>query len=90
MAYLHVLDPNGNFQLHYEKTQSLLPEVDLFVFVPIEEKYIIPAHLIEFPKLRRKLNDLLFDWIDNLGIEAIVVYGTLSNRRDQILTRISR
>ncbi len=46
------------------------------MFVPIEEKDIIPTHLIEYPKLRRKVNDLLLDWIDDLGIETIVVNGT--------------
>jgi len=90
LAYIQVLDPKGNIQLPYEQTLSLLPEIDLFVFVPIEEDDIIPAHLIELPKLRRKVNDLLGDWIDDFGIEAIVVNGPLSNRRDQVLARILR
>ena len=38
LAYLHILDPNRDIQFLIEKTQMLLSEIDLFVFVPIEKK----------------------------------------------------
>lgn len=88
LAYLHVLDPHRNIQSLFEKAQTMISEIDLFVFVPIEEPDPIPANEMDLPKLRRQVNDLLYDWIGDFGIEAITVSGTLSNRKDQVLAAI--
>lgn len=89
LAYLHVLDPRRNIQSLFEKAQAIIAEIDLFVFVPIEEPDLIPIHQIELPKLRSQVNNLLYDWISDFGIEVIRVNGTLSERRDQVLNGIS-
>ncbi|QEC43678.1 AAA family ATPase [Pseudobacter ginsenosidimutans] len=89
LAYLHVIDPELNIQLLFETAQTVMAEIDLLVFVPIEEPDLIPDHQTDLPKLRRLVNDLLHDWIWDLGIEAIEVSGTLLNRRDQVLAKIS-
>jgi predicted ATPase len=88
LAYLHVVDSGRNIQSLFEKVQTIIDEIDVFVFVPIEEPDLISNHQIELPKLRHKVNELLYDWIEDLGITVIKVSGTLSNRKDQVLTRI--
>lgn len=89
LAYLHVIDPGRNIQLLFETAQTVIAGIDLLVFVPIEEPDLIPCHQTDLPKLRSLVNDLLHDWIGDWGIEAIEVSGTLSNRRDQVLAKIS-
>jgi hypothetical protein len=66
-----------------------LAGIDLLVFVPIEEPDLIPSHQPGLPKLRGRVNDLLYDWIGDFGVEAIDVSGTLSSRKDQVLAIIS-
>lgn len=89
MAYLNVLDPNGDIQSYYKSAQTIMSEIDLLVFVPIEDPDRIAEHLITFPKLRRQVDDLLLDWIDYFGTEVIGVQGSLSERVDQLLSRIN-
>ncbi|UTX49049.1 AAA family ATPase [Chryseobacterium sp. MA9] len=88
LAYLHVIDPNRNIQSFFEKTQTLIAEIDLFVFVPIEELDLMQNYQTNLPKLRSKVNDLLYDWISDFGIEVIEVRGTVLNRRNQVLDKI--
>ncbi len=88
LAYLHVLDPYRNVQHFYETAQTLIAEIDLFVFVPIEEPDLIPKHQIELPKIRNQVDHVIRDWIEDFGIPVVEVYGTLSERRDQVMTRI--
>ncbi|SEN57834.1 AAA domain-containing protein [Mucilaginibacter gossypiicola] len=90
LAYLHVIDPGRNIQLLFETTQTIIAGIDLLVFVPIEEPDLIAVHPSDKLKLRSRVNDLLLDWIRDLGIAAIEVSGTLSGRRDQVLAKISR
>ncbi|NLR81049.1 AAA family ATPase [Chitinophaga eiseniae] len=89
LAYLHVVDPGRNIQKLFETAQTVIAGIDLLVFVPIEEPDLIPDHQTDLPKLRCLVNDLLYDWIGDFGIEMIEVSGTLSNRRDQVLAKIS-
>lgn len=89
LAYLHVLDPHRNIQFLFEKAQTIIAEIDFFVFVAIEEPDLIPGYQTDRPKLRSQVNDLLHDWIEDFGIEVIEVSGTLSNRRDQVHSCIS-
>ncbi|MEO4006495.1 AAA family ATPase [Flavobacterium sp. CAU 1735] len=89
LAYIHVLDPRRNIQSHFKTVQALISEIDLFVFVPIEKPDLISGHQTDFPKLRSQVNDLLHEWIEDFGIAAIEVNGTLSNRSNQVLAEIS-
>lgn len=88
LAYLHVVDPNRNIQSLFERAQTVMAGIDLLVFVPIEEPDLIPGHQTDLPKLRGRVNDLLYDWIGEVGVETIEVSGTLLNRRDQVLAKI--
>jgi Predicted ATPase len=88
LAYLHVIDPGRNIQLLFETAQTIIAGIDLLVFVPIEEQDLISG--AELPKLRNKVNDLLYDWIGDLSIKVVEVSGNTSNRKDQVLAKISR
>ena len=63
LAYLHILDPNRDIQYLYEKTQAIITEIDLFVFVSVEDPDLIPSQQVEFPKLRTEVNNLLHEWV---------------------------
>ena len=89
LVYLRVIAPGMNIQLLFEAAQSVIAGIDLLVFVPIEEPDLIPCRQTDLPKLRSRVNNLLYDWIGDFGIEVIEVGGTLSNRRDQVLAKIS-
>jgi GTPase SAR1 family protein len=88
LAYLHAVDPNRNIQSLFETAQTIMMSIDLLVFVPVEEPDLISGHQTDLPKLRTMVNDLLHDWIRDLGIEVIEVNGTLIQRRDQVLSKI--
>lgn len=90
LAYLHAIDPRRNIQSQFETARRVMAGVDLLVFVPVEKPDRIPGHQGELPKLRSKVDDLLHDWIGDFDIAAIEVSGSLSNRRNQVLARISR
>ncbi|WP_286860173.1 MULTISPECIES: AAA family ATPase [Sphingobacterium] len=89
LAYLHVLDPDRNIQQLYQTVQELISEIDLFVFVPIEEPDLIPSHQIELSKIRKQVDHVIRNWIADFGISVIEVSGILPNRRDQVIARIS-
>lgn len=89
LAYLHVLDPRRKIQNLFEKAQTIMAEIDILVFVAIENPDLIPSRQADLPKLRAQVDDLLHDWIEDFGVEVIKVKGTLSDRRDQVLARIS-
>lgn len=90
LAYLHVIDPGRNIQWLFETAQTIIAGIDLLVFVPIEEPDLISGHQADQPRLRGLVNDLLYEWIGDFNIEAIEVNGILSNRRNQVLAKISR
>lgn len=89
LAYLHATEPQRNIQSQFEEARKVLATIDLFVFVPIENPDPIPGHETDLPGLRRQVDDLLHEWISDFGIDAVMVRGTLSNRVDQVLARIS-
>jgi predicted ATPase len=88
LAYLHAIDPCKNIQRLFETAQRVIAGIELLVLVPIEEPDLIPGHQADHPKLRKLVDDLIHDWIEDFGTEVIKVSGTLSNRRDQVLAKV--
>ena len=88
LAYVHAMNESENIQSLYYKVQSVTTKIDLIVFVPIEDPDLISCPESDFPELRSRVNEILNEWIGNFGVETIVVNGTLSARRDQILNKI--
>ena len=89
LAYIQAIDGSGNIQSFYHKAAYIMSKIDLLVFVPIEEPDLIPCQESDLPELRYKVNEILNDSIWDLGIATIEVKGTLSNRIDQVLGKIS-
>lgn len=88
LAYIHAIDPGRNIQLLFETARAVIAEIDLLVFVPVEEPDRIHGQT-DLPKLRSRVNDLLHDWIGDFSTKSIEVYGHLSDRKDQVLDSIS-
>ena len=89
LAYIQALDETIHLQPLYNKVENIMEEIDLLVFVPVEEPDLILCQEADLPKLRYKVNEILNDWVLDFGIDTITVKGTLLNRRDQVLGKIS-
>jgi len=90
LAYIHALDGSGNIQSLYSKVESIMSDVDLLVFVPIEEPDLISCSESDLPELRYQVNEILNDWIRDFGVETLEVKGNLLSRTDQVLHKISQ
>ena len=88
LAYIQAINDSENIQALYHRVQNVIREIDIIVFVPIEDPDLISCPESDFPELRSRVNEILNEWIGNFGIETIVVNGTLSARRDQIINKI--
>nr|WP_294860784.1 ATP-binding protein [uncultured Fluviicola sp.] len=86
-AYMYVIGGAKASQNFYTKVMEAMADIDLLVFVPIENPDLIGCPESEFPELRKKVNDLLEEWIDDFEIEIIQVSGTLAERENQVLRR---
>jgi deoxyadenosine/deoxycytidine kinase len=89
LAYIRAIDNTKNIQSLYKSIATIMKEIDLIVFVPIETPDLILCQESDLPKLRYKVNEILNDWIGDFGIETIKVKGTLLNRQYQVLNKIS-
>lgn len=90
LAYMQVADDSLNLQSTFDKVEQAMAEIDLVVFVPIEESDIIPCAEYELPKLRYLVNDLLCDLISDFDIETIEVHGNPAERLGQIQNKIQQ
>lgn len=89
LAYVQVLDKLMITQILYRKVEKMLAQIDLLVFVPVEEPDLIPCPDYDLPELRNKVNEILYDLVRDSGVETIVVNGTLLSRKLQIINKIS-
>jgi deoxyadenosine/deoxycytidine kinase len=83
-AYIQATDESQNLQSIFSKVQNIMDEIDLLVFVPIEEPDVIGCSESELPELRCDANDIINDLISDFEVETIEVKGTLSERLKQI------
>jgi hypothetical protein len=90
LAYIHVTGGAEASRKHYLQVKEAMDELDLLVFVPIENPDIIVGKESEFPKLRSQVNDLLEEWIDAFDLDTITVSGTLAEREKQVIEAILR
>ncbi|MDP4209687.1 MAG: AAA family ATPase [Bacteroidota bacterium] len=88
LAYIQAMNDSENIQTLYHNVQNVITEIDLLVFVPIENPDLISCPESELPELRSDVNDILNEWVWDFGIETIEVRGTLLSRRDQVLNKI--
>lgn len=88
-AYIQATGEAADLQSLYAKIQNTMDEIDLLVFVPIEEPDLIQCLDTELPELRLQVNEILHDLIGDFDIETIEVRGTPSERLNQIKDRIA-
>lgn len=90
LAYIEAIDARQNTPSLYNQVQRAIDHIDLLVFVPIETPDLITCQESDLPALRYQVDEILQDWIWDLDLEIIAVKGTLMNRLDQILHKISQ
>ncbi len=89
-TYIQATGESLNLQSIFNKVQNATDEIDLLVFVPIEEPDIILCSESELPELRYQVNDILHDLISDFEIKTIEVKGNLSERLNQIQNKIQQ
>jgi hypothetical protein len=91
LAYIQVSEGAENRYIHslYQRVMDVLQQIDLLVFVPVEKPDLIGCPDSEQPTLRHKVNILLNDWITELDMNTIVVSGSASDRRNQVLKHLN-
>lgn len=87
LAYVYVIGGAEASKNFYMKVREAMTGIDLFVLVPIENPDVIGCPENEFPELRKKVNDLLEEWMEDFDVETITVTGTLAERENQVLRR---
>lgn len=90
LAYIQAIDGSRSIQSIFNKVESIMSEVDLLVFVPIETLDLIICGESDLPELRYQVDEILREWIWDFGIETIEVKGDLVSRTNQVISRISR
>ncbi|MGP7816806.1 AAA family ATPase [Niallia sp. 01092] len=78
------IDSFGNIVKTYAKDYY-----DIFIHLPIEFPLVRDGHRPQSETFRSICNDLLLDTIKELGIDYLVVHGSLENRLKQIVDRLN-
>lgn len=91
LAYIQVVDEFEEIDIPalYQKVQEAMAELDLLVFVPIEEPDLIGCSAFEMPELRMAVNELLEEWVREFDIEVIEVEGAPEARKRQVINILS-
>lgn len=89
LAYVYAVGKKKNISDLYEEMAAAIAEIDLLVFVPIENVDLIGCQESNLPNLRQEVNDILENWIGDFSNEILEVSGTLENRKKQILNKIT-
>ncbi len=81
IAYIKDLDRSRNILAEYD-LDDIMSKIDLLVFVSIEESDLIKCNKSDFPELRYRVNELLYDLTGDFNIEILEVKGSVVNRKD--------
>ncbi|MBU8882875.1 ATP-binding protein [Kaistella sp. DKR-2] len=88
LAYIEAVNGSENIQSYYQKAQNAMIQVDLLVFVPIENPDLIVCPESELPELRDRVNEILSEWVGDFGTETLEVHGSLLERLDQVIGKL--
>jgi hypothetical protein len=94
LAYLITHDESEGFDLEpwLPRVRSAMARLDLVVFVPIEHPDRVPAADRDHPELRRRVDEELRDIVLEdrweVGVEALEVTGSPTERARQVLARV--
>lgn len=90
LAYIQAIGKSENIESLYHKVQNVITEIDLLVFVPIENPDLISCPESELSELRHQVNEILNEWIWDFDIETLEVNGTLAARLNQVINKVSQ
>lgn len=88
LAYIHATGKTQNIQRLYGEMTNAMSQIDILVFVPVETPDLIRCDESDLPDLRQEVNDILQNWIEDLGIKVLEVHGAIENRKKQIMNKI--
>ncbi|WP_294965717.1 ATP-binding protein [uncultured Flavobacterium sp.] len=88
LAYAMAVDNTLNFSSLFNKIQNAIQEINVFVFVPIEEPDRFSCADSDLPDLRNEVNDSIVELIDDFDLEVIEVKGSVSERLNQIQSKL--
>jgi hypothetical protein len=88
MAYVYVTGGATAARNFYSRVKEAIEELDLLVFVPIEQPDLIGCPDNEFPDLRKKVNDLIEEWTTGFDVEILTARGTLAQREEAVLRTV--
>lgn len=89
LAYIQATSESEDMESFYDRVQNVMKEIDLLVFVPIENPDLIFCPESELSELRHQVNEILNEWIWDFDVETIEVTGTLSTRMNQVIKKVS-
>ncbi|HMS34174.1 MAG TPA: AAA family ATPase [Ignavibacteria bacterium] len=92
LAYIQasIDSENINIQSLYQRVKDVMKEIDLLVFVPVEEPDLIGCPESDLPELRIKVNEILNEWVQDFNSNVLKVTGSMSARRDQVIMHLSK
>jgi len=92
LAYIQAGNDIENFDIQsmYQRVQNVMTEIDLLVFVGIEEPDRIGCPESDLPALRQQVDEILNDWIWDFNIDIIEVSGSVAARRNQVMEHLSK
>ena len=90
LAYLHASDEMQDLDLPelYQQVEVVMPEIDLLIFVPIENPDVIGGLDSDLPELRAQVDELLNEWVWDFGVEVVEVSGDVEQRGQQVMESI--
>lgn len=92
LAYIQATIESDNFNIQslYQRVLDVMNEIDLLIFVSVEKPDLIGCPESDLPELRRRVNEILKEWIRDFNLNVLQVAGSPIERRDQVLRHMSK
>ena len=91
LAYIQAVSEYDNFDIRsmYQRVQQVMTEIDLLIFVAIENPDRIACQESDLPELRERVNEILSEWIWDFNTDVVEVSGSLKVRINQVMEHIA-
>lgn len=92
LAYIQATGEFDDFDIQswYRRVQDVMCEIDLLVFVPVEEPDLIDCPESDLPELRHQVNELLTEWIWDFDTDVVEVAGSPMARKNEVVEHMSK
>lgn len=81
---------NSEIQSLFRRAKDAMSGIDLLVYVPVETRDIFVCPDSDLPELRREVDDILNDLVCDFDMVTIEATGSLSARRDVVLSAMGQ